>query len=106
MAALALLAFAACAHAQVLDTRVLSDGSSSTQNINKFVPQTTLYNTRLPLLTSASHQPRRCASPCIVKAERSGGSPAVCVRLREPIALFWISSCSHLRRRPLLLLLR
>ena len=43
MAALALLALAACAHSQVLDTRVLSDGSTDTQNINKFVPQTTLY---------------------------------------------------------------
>ena len=43
MAALALLALAACAHAQVLDSRVTTDGSTDTQNINKFVPQTTLY---------------------------------------------------------------
>ena len=43
MAVLALLALAACAHAQVLDTRVTTDGSIDLQNINKFVPQTTLY---------------------------------------------------------------
>ena len=76
MAALALLALAACAHAQVLDTRVTTDGSSDTQNINKFVPQTTLYTSTLAADFGVTP-----ATPVRPPQERCKGYKANCTAL-------------------------